>query len=98
MKNINKRKIRNGLIKSKGIISLVPSGLLNLVYPTGIIPEVVKKGIHIAITKIADEFDTGKLTELESDRYSNIECMAKMIKKHFKEIKVIFNNNTVKEM
>lgn len=38
-------------------------------------------------------------TYIYKDRYSSIDCMAKMVrKKHFEEIKVIFNINTVEEM
>lgn len=72
MKKSTKRKIRDGLLNSKGVIETVVGGSLNLLDPTGIIPEGVKKGIDIAINYIANEFDTRVLSEIESDRVKDV--------------------------
>lgn len=36
LKNQSKRKVRDGLLKSKGVVETVAGGLLSLVDPTGI--------------------------------------------------------------
>lgn len=86
MKNRSKRKIRDSLLKSKGVFETVIGGTLNLVDPTGIIGESVKKGIDLTITKIADDFDTRKLSELESERVKDVMVLAiKKIEKNLLE-------------
>lgn len=94
MRNINKRKVRDGLIKSKAVIETTVGGVLNLVDPTGISGEAMKKGIDVAITKIADEFDTRKLSELESDRVKDVMVLAiKKIENNLLEGKELRNDN-----
>lgn len=76
LNNKNKRKIRDGLLKSKYIVETGVGGALSLLDPTGILGEGVKKGIDLVINKIADEFDTRKLTELESERVKEVMVLA----------------------
>ena len=61
---------------------------------TGILSEEVNKGIDIAINKIANEFDTRKLTELESDRVKDVMVMAvEKIEQNINNKKVVRNDN-----
>lgn len=94
MKKSTKRKIRDGLLNSKGVIETVVGGSLNLLDPTGIIPEGVKKGIDIAINYIANEFDTRVLSEIESDRVKDVMVTAvKKIEKNLSENKKLREDN-----
>ncbi|MDD6793855.1 MAG: hypothetical protein PUE01_00340 [Clostridiaceae bacterium] len=94
MKNQSKRKVRDGLLKSKGVVETVAGGLLSLVDPTGISGDAVKKGIDLAITKVADEFDTRKLSELESDRVKDVMVLAiKKIENNLFEGKQLRDDN-----
>lgn len=74
MKNKTKRTIKENLLKGKGVISTIAGLGLNFAIsdPTGMTGETVKKGIDIAITKMADEFDTRKLSELETNRVAEV--------------------------
>lgn len=94
MENKSKRKIYNGLLKSKAIVKTAAGGALSLVDPTGVLAEGAKKGIDVLINKIANEFDTRKLTELESDRVKEVMVSAiEKIEKNLLEGKVIRDDN-----